>query len=378
MNKNPGESAALTAANVRGWRLFIVRFGVSLIAFSTTVYLLLLLVDPYDSGRLFHYQVLGVMDEDPRTANVSRGRDPAFDSAIIGNSRGQMLDPQLLSRETGLRFVQLTVPGTGPREQIAVLRWFVRHHRQIGAIIIVVDPIWCTQDPTPPLEIPFPFWLYGDETPEYLKNLFRMQALNRTWQRMLLWLGLRERGRADGYWNYELGRTWAFRPPLPPRFEPAALPAKTPEIPFPGIERLRADLTDLHSTATLILLMPPTFYLSLPASGDPTAGQIAQCKGALADLAARSHGAFVDFNVDGEIARDPENFMDPIHYRAPIARMMIMSVAAALRSLEVHSAGNLDQAQNSAAPAPPEPTTDQERRQSGTRDDRPASRPIRD
>ena len=79
MNKNPGESTALTAANVRGWRLFIVRFGVSVIAFSTTVYLLLLLVDPYDSGRLFHYQVLGVMDEDPRTANVSRGRDPAFD-----------------------------------------------------------------------------------------------------------------------------------------------------------------------------------------------------------------------------------------------------------------------------------------------------------
>jgi hypothetical protein len=334
MNKNLGESVALSAAEVRGWHLFIVRFSASLMAFSTIVYLLLLLVDPYDSGRLLHYGVLGVIDEDPRTANVSRGRDPAFDSAIIGNSRGQMLDPQLLSRETGLHFVQLTVPGTGPREELAVLRWFVRHHRQIGAIVIVADPSWCTQDPTLPLANPFPFWLYADDTSEYLKNLFKVQALNRTRQRMLLWLGLRQRSRADGYWNYELGRTWAFRPLLSPGFEPAALPAKTPEMPFPGIESLASDLNDLYPNAPLILLMPPTFYLALPATSDPTADQIAQCKGALTELAARSRGAFVDFNVDGDIARDPENFMDPIHYRAPVARMIITPIAAALRSLE--------------------------------------------
>ena len=38
-----------------------------------------------------------------------------------------------------MRFVQLTVPGTGPREQLAILDFFVRHHPRIGALVIVAD-----------------------------------------------------------------------------------------------------------------------------------------------------------------------------------------------------------------------------------------------
>ena len=45
------------------------------------------------------------------TATASRARDPQFDSAVIGNSTAQMLDPAELSRATGLRFVQLYLTG---------------------------------------------------------------------------------------------------------------------------------------------------------------------------------------------------------------------------------------------------------------------------
>ncbi len=128
------------------------------------IFALVILVDPYDSGRFGFIGIKGISDESPRTANASRGRDPQFNAAVFGNSTGQLLKPAELSRATGVRFVQLTVPGTGPREQIALLRWFVRHHARADALVIVTDPVWCTDDPALPILNPFPFWLYSDST----------------------------------------------------------------------------------------------------------------------------------------------------------------------------------------------------------------------
>ena len=84
----------------------------------------MLAVDPYDSGRFGILGITGVVDESPRTANASRARDPQFDSAVFGNSTGQLLKPSELSQLTGSSFVQLTVPGTGPREQLAIMDFF--------------------------------------------------------------------------------------------------------------------------------------------------------------------------------------------------------------------------------------------------------------
>ena len=53
---------------------------------------------------------------------------PHFNAAVIGNSTGQMIDPFRLSRETDLRFIQLSIPATGPREQLAIMRWVISHH----------------------------------------------------------------------------------------------------------------------------------------------------------------------------------------------------------------------------------------------------------
>ncbi len=54
---------------------------------------LILIVDPYDSGFGL-LGIKGVDDASPRTANASRARDPQFDSAVIGNSTGQLLKPE--------------------------------------------------------------------------------------------------------------------------------------------------------------------------------------------------------------------------------------------------------------------------------------------
>ena len=55
-------------------------------------------IDPYDTGRFPTFIEPGVFDGGSRTANASRGRDPRFNAAVFGNSRGQLLDPAKLSR----------------------------------------------------------------------------------------------------------------------------------------------------------------------------------------------------------------------------------------------------------------------------------------
>jgi hypothetical protein len=329
------DTRLLKSDDARDWRRFLKLFGIMLIALPAALFLLVLLLDPFDSGRLTNYSVLGVVDESPRTANVSRGRDPSFNSAVIGNSRGQMLDPERLSHDTGLSFVQLTIPGTGPREQLTVLHWFVRNHREMGAIVLVADPVWCTRDLALPLQTPFPFWLYSDDTSEYLSNIFETRSLTHAWRRTLLWLGLRKRSRADGYWDYEVGRTQAYRPTIPIDFTPASLSARPPEESFPANERLRIALADLAADVPVAIVVPPTFYSELPAIGTPGADRLAQCKGSLSELArGRSRGAFLDFDIDGEIARNPENFWDMMHYTSTVARRMETLIASSLRALE--------------------------------------------
>jgi hypothetical protein len=93
----------------------------------------MVVVDPYDSGKFGLLGIDGVDDRDTHTAVASLARDANFDSAIIGNSTALMLDPVELSRATGRRFVQLAVTGASPREQFAVLDFFLRHHPRAGA-----------------------------------------------------------------------------------------------------------------------------------------------------------------------------------------------------------------------------------------------------
>ncbi|MGA7002345.1 MAG: hypothetical protein WBZ28_10445, partial [Pseudolabrys sp.] len=81
-----------------------------------------------------------------------------------------------------------------------------------------------------------------------------------------------------------------------------------------------------------VLVMPPMIASNLPRPGTREAARLAACKGALARLvAARPHSYFLDFHVDDPLTRDPKNFLDPVHYRATIARRMEQRIAESLR-----------------------------------------------
>ena len=82
-------SSSISSSDVSsGWGRSLVACLGALALGAALIATLVILVDPYDSGRFGAFGIVGVGDRNPWTANVSRARDGQFDSAILGNSIG--------------------------------------------------------------------------------------------------------------------------------------------------------------------------------------------------------------------------------------------------------------------------------------------------
>jgi hypothetical protein len=167
----------------RDWRRFAGTLFLSIVALFAAYLGLAALVDPYDTGRSTLLSRSAVRPQGPRTASAVRGRDPTYSGAVIGNSHIQLIEPAALSRLTGIPFVQLSVPATGPSEQFALLGWYLQHHERPAAIVLSADAFWCADDPAFPSEHGFPYWLLG-EWPTYLRGLLRFTAAQETINRV--------------------------------------------------------------------------------------------------------------------------------------------------------------------------------------------------
>jgi hypothetical protein len=333
-------SSISSSESTAEWGRWLGVFLAALALGAALVFAFTITIDPYDSGRFGFLGIAGVSDINPNTANASRARDPQFDSAIIGDSTAQRLKPSELSSMTGARFVQLTVPGTGPREQLAILDFFQRHHARIGAVIIAADDVWCTRDAALPPPHPFPFWLYGESKLDYAARLFSARSLGRAWRRVLIGLGLRERSRADGYWDYEATGPGDFQPEAAPAAEPVAPFAGTASEFFPAVARLKDAIGKLPAGVPVVLFAPPVFHTHIARAGSTAGAQDDACKKALKDAVdGRAKGAFIDYRVDDALTRDPANFTDYIHTSAKAARRMEREIAARVGVADKASSG---------------------------------------
>ena len=307
-------------------------FGGVFFGLGTLLFVLLLLIDPYDTGRFPSFGLVGVRDRSMRTADASRGRDRHFNAAVVGNSTAQILNPYRLSEATGLRFIQLSIPQTGPREQLALMRWVLSHHANYGALVVVTDMLWCSHDPNLPVREPFPFWLYGNDA-DYLANVVSSKAIDRSVWRLQIALGLQPPVDPVGYTDYIRGP----RPPFEPL--PAGSPVDTGEThgrrPFPWIDRLHALIGGLPQSVRVVVVIPPVYVAYLSAPGSRDAAAIDACKAALKDtVAQRSLGSFLDFRVDLPQVHDISDFVDFVHYRDKLRRVIEDGIIAALRSDE--------------------------------------------
>ncbi len=309
------------------WQRFAGVFLGVLLGGLGAIYLFLLVIDPYDTGRFPTFMSPGVADEGARTAGASHGRDSRFDAAIFGNSRGFLLDPEKLSQMTGLSFVQMTTPGSGPKEQMTLMRYFMAHHARIDTMVLNVDERWCGHDPSLPVIFAFPFWLYGSDF-DYLAHLLSTRAITAARSRIELALGLRPAADPRGYTDYETGRTRNFHPgPFVERSGEIA-PLRTADTYFPAIDALDEVLAALPASTGIVIVAPPVYREKLPIPGTQIAADLPECKAALSRrVEGRSRSAFLDYLVDGPISRDPENFMDLEHYRMNIARIIEARIA---------------------------------------------------
>jgi hypothetical protein len=293
-------------------------------------------LDPYDTGRSALVERPGVRPQGPRTAGASRGRDLAFNAAVFGNSRIQLLSPERLNGITGLSFVQLSVPGTGPKEQLTLIQWFMRHHPDARALVIGADKNWCTADPTMRSEHPFPYWLYSPNFLEYARGLLRSDVLQEIPRRLgYLFAKRPARARPDGYWDYELNYA-ALRLDRDPAWTrlDLASPTNVRENTtghFPAAERLRKLASALSPRVKLAVVFPPIYARLLPKSGTIAEAAEAACKGALAGaVAGQPNAVVIDWRRDRPLLNDPGQFFDGTHYRRPVAEALEQELGASL------------------------------------------------
>jgi hypothetical protein len=296
------------------------------------LFALMLLVDPYDSGHFGWLGIEGVDDTDTHTAAASRARDAQFDSAVIGNSTAQLLNPGELSRATGMRFVQLYVVGASPREERVVLDFFLRHHPRVGALVFVTDPSWCAHNLAEPPPGPFPYWLYGGSSSAYAVRLLSRQAVEHAFQRLAIGLDLRKRNNPDGFFSYEdIWPPGSFHEVNLPRDPAPAATAAGRDI-FPEISLLDDAIKKLPVDLPVVLVVPPTLDTTVAKPGTVAADEREACNAALRRIVAgRPHSNFINYRIDNALTRDPANFADYIHYRPIIAARMEQGIAASIQ-----------------------------------------------
>jgi hypothetical protein len=294
-------------------------------------------IDPYDTGRSRLFEKRGVRAQGPRTAAASRGRDPAFDSAIVGNSHVQLLSPERLRGKSGLSFVQLSVPATRPHEQLVLIDWFLRHREAPAkALVIGIDETWCTADPALENDRPFPFWLFSANPLAYLRGLMRYDILEELPRRLsYLASDAPERARPDGYWDYEPNYAafgYAERPDIRAALERSPDGgAGPPPARLPAAEALQAAFAAFPVDLDVVLVFPPQYIVYQPRAGTPRGAADEACKAAFRRLAAeRPRTRIVDWRTDRPENRIAANYIDQTHYRRNVAEAVEDEVAAAI------------------------------------------------
>jgi hypothetical protein len=157
-----------------------------------------------------------------------------------------------------------------------------------------------------------------------------MRSIGAARRRVAMALGKSTPIDPSGYWNYEIGKTWNFHPPREDVRVRGRADAPV-DTHFPAIAALDKLFAELPPEVKVIAIWPPQYFLRLPVADSSAARELDICKSEIRRrVAARGNGGVIDYLVDSELARNPENFMDYDHYRGNVARMIEDRIAQAL------------------------------------------------
>jgi hypothetical protein len=319
------------------WPRFVASFAGGFFVVLGLWLAAIILIDPYDTGYFPSLIGPGVVDQNDTTSPVGRGRDGRFNAAIFGNSHGLLIDPARLSPATGRSFVQLTTLGAGPREQMALIRYFLRRHADANTLVVVADQAWCTHDAALPNawkneSYSFPFWLFGDDRLRYLANMLSARPFGLLRRRVLFAMGRLapvDPGGVAAYptsWDFAHAKKPILVPGVPLNGSPTQISTE-----FPAIDQLEALLAATRPDIAVVVAMPPVYYRLLPDTQTVQSMELADCKERLArTVARRRRGAFLDLLVDSPLSRQESSFVDWHHMNEDVARAMEARIAEAL------------------------------------------------
>jgi hypothetical protein len=327
-------SSSTSISEPLAWWRWLRRYAIACVLLAAAFAFGQVALDPYDTGRLALFADYGVPPFGPRLSSASLARQPETEAATIGNSTIQHLNPTRLTALSGLRFVSLALPATGPIEQLAVARWLVRHHdgraaKPLGAVVFGIDTRWCRGDGTIELSNPFPFWLYSDTHLIYAVNLVSLGTFGAVGKKLKLMLGWSEPMRGQGYHEYDSEWPWNTAADLRAGTQGYELFGHD----FAGVRHLKEFLPGVPAETVVILLFPPRYYSSLPIPGASFGTDYAECKAAYGAVAAsRPRTVVLDLLKDDPLVHHDEYFLDRAHYLSPISDKVEEAIAETIKA----------------------------------------------
>jgi hypothetical protein len=318
------------------WRRWLVVFLATLAGSLAAVFTTIVVLDPYATGRLTPIQRVDIAVPTRPYAVAGLVRDQRFNAAILGNSHGMSIEPEIMSQATGARFVQLWVYGLLPPDIMFMIDTFDRlHHGQKPPLVVVLDLAWCDAKRGRSVGTELPRWLYEGSDLDYLRNLPSGLAVMGALRRLLILTGLSGPAvRADGfvpdYWNP--GNRAVFGREL----QGATRPNDDPYMgePYPYMDDLAGHLAKLDPDSPVVLLLAPAYTAALPVPDSAAQAKVDGCKDRARSIAqSRPRSRFVDLQIDGPLARDISNFIDLRHVDGKAVGELNAAVVHALREL---------------------------------------------
>jgi hypothetical protein len=324
-------AASSTGQDHLAWRRWLLLMAATIAMTMLAAFAFVVLVDPFSTGRMTAVERIDYVSGNRVYDSVARVRDQRFDAAVIGTSVAVRISPEALSQATGRHFAMLGIEGVWPQEHVYLMRQF--DHAHLGAVFtVVLDDLWCSS--TLGQGYSLPRWLFDGSDAEYLTRVLSSYSVRVAWRRLLAMSGYATGLRPDGYDP----RPWA--PPARERMRREMETMSQPvndvaaDAPFPYLSDLQQALDAIDRKAIVLMAFTPVFAKHLPVPGSKADARVRACKAraqAIAD--ARPGSRMLDLRVDGPKARDIDNFVDPMHYKDPIARDIEVAVGQSLNDM---------------------------------------------
>lgn len=336
-------SSSISSSDPRGanaWAGFARWFFGSAFALGALIYLVVFIVDPFDT-----LPFSPPLDRVPIASNArfsfpALARSGEFDSAIIGTSTSRLLRPEKLNALFGEHFVNLSMNSATAYEQMRILEVFGRHHPNARTVIAGIDQVWCRPGETIEKYTPRPFpeWMYDTHPYNDFLYHFDLYTIEQTGRQLATLLGLRKikYGR-DGYTNflpdpalYDLGRVQvALSAARASGLAEAEFPAdRDPhELRYPALLMLQGALQTLSAETRKILYFAPYHHARQPAPGSQSAVEWDECKRRVGALAAAiPNTVAVDFMIESPFTTTDSNYWDPLHYSTAAAEVLMQDL----------------------------------------------------